>query len=233
LKKSIIFLINGLGIEKPGSYSISLDQDMPNLARTNNILNANISNNQVYQEFTKNVSTPDSKLHVFLEPTTNRIVEAINDLINNLQLDKNKKVYLHLLLPQLTINDYKKLIDIVNYIKYHINERITVGFVIGKEYISDNLTQDEMKQMEKLFFFCSAERWIRTDEKLNNLKEANVIPCKAPGFCANNDCFIKNGDTILFFNTRRADYDKFIKVIYENAKEVLKTENVNISVYSL
>ena len=33
-KKSIIFLINGLGIEKPGSYSISLDQDMPNLART-------------------------------------------------------------------------------------------------------------------------------------------------------------------------------------------------------
>ena len=34
MKKSVLFLINGLGIEKAGSYSISLDQCMPNLLRT-------------------------------------------------------------------------------------------------------------------------------------------------------------------------------------------------------
>ena len=33
MKKSIVFLINGLGIEKPGSYSIALDQSMPNLGK--------------------------------------------------------------------------------------------------------------------------------------------------------------------------------------------------------
>jgi len=33
MKKSVIFLINGLGIEKAGSYSISIDQCMPNLAK--------------------------------------------------------------------------------------------------------------------------------------------------------------------------------------------------------
>ena len=33
MKKSIIFLINGLGIERQGSYSISIDQCMPNLAK--------------------------------------------------------------------------------------------------------------------------------------------------------------------------------------------------------
>ena len=33
MKKSILFLINGLGIERPGSYSISIDQCMPNLAK--------------------------------------------------------------------------------------------------------------------------------------------------------------------------------------------------------
>ena len=33
MKKSILFLVNGLGIEKPGSYSISIDQCMPNLSR--------------------------------------------------------------------------------------------------------------------------------------------------------------------------------------------------------
>ena len=34
MKKSVIFLLNGLGIERQGSYSISIDQCMPNLART-------------------------------------------------------------------------------------------------------------------------------------------------------------------------------------------------------
>ena len=185
-KKSIIFLINGLGIEKPGSYSISLDQDMPNLARTKetsyfttaitnsleyrsayqqffvgdtyktelnyiqtNIINENIKTNPVYQSFSQSVSTPGSKLHVFLEPTTDKIVEQINNLVNTLTLDKDKKIYLHLILSQLTLNDYNRLIDIINYIKYHLNEHITVGFVIRKEYLSDELSAAELKEMEK------------------------------------------------------------------------------------
>ncbi len=270
MKKSIIFLINGLGIEKPGSYSISLDQDMPNLCRTKetsffttaitnsleyrsayqqffmgdtykmeldyikeNILNNNLVNNQVYQSFASNVSNQEAKLHIFLEPTTERVVEQINDLVSNLNLPKNKKVYIHLLLPQLTVDDYNKLTEIINYIKYHIDERINVGFVIGKEYLSEKLTADEKKQMCKLLFYCSAERWIRTEEKLQSLKEQNIIPCKAAGFCANNDCYIQNNDTILFFNTRREDYDKFITSIYGNAQEVIKNAPINIPVYSL
>ena len=270
MKKSIIFLINGLGIEKPGSYSISLDQDMPNLCRTKetsffttaitnsleyrsayqqffmgdtykmeldyikeNILNNNLVNNQVYQSFASNVSKQEAKLHIFLEPTTEMVVEQINDLVSNLNLPKNKKVYIHLLLPQLTVNDYNKLTEIINYIKYHIDERINVGFVIGKEYLSEKLTADEKKQMCRLLFYCSAERWIRTEEKLQSLKEQNIIPCKAAGFCANNDCYIQNNDTILFFNTRREDYDKFITSIYENAQEVIKNAPINIPVYSL
>ena len=270
MKKSIIFLINGLGIEKPGSYSISLDQDMPNLCRTKetsffttaitnsleyrsayqqffmgdtykmeldyikeNILNNNLVNNPVYQSFASNVSNQEAKLHIFLEPTTERVVEQINDLVSNLNLPKNKKVYIHLLLPQLTVNDYNKLTEIINYIKYHIDERINVGFVIGKEYLSEKLTVDEKKQMCKLLFYCSAERWIRTEEKLQSLKEQNIIPCKAAGFCANNDCYIQNNDTILFFNTRREDYDKFITSIYGNAQEVIKNAQINIPVYSL
>ena len=270
MKKSIIFLINGLGIEKPGSYSISLDQDMPNLCRTKetsffttaitnsleyrsayqqffmgdtykmeldyikeNILNNNLVNNPVYQSFASNVSNQEAKLHIFLEPTTERVVEQINDLVSNLNLPKNKKVYIHLLLPQLTVNDYNKLTEIINYIKYHIDERINVGFVIGKEYLSEKLTVDEKKQMCKLLFYCSAERWIRTEEKLQSLKEQNIIPCKAAGFCANNDCYIQNNDTILFFNTRREDYDKFITSIYGNAQEVIKNAQINIPLYSL
>lgn len=270
MKKSVIFLLNGLGIEKAGSYSISLDQCMPNLARTKetsffttalinsleyrsayrqfflgdtyklelkfikeNIINENVVNNSTYQSLASNLKTAGSKLHIFVEPTNDKIVEEINELVNILNLEKGREVYLHLILPQQTVNEYKKLITIVNYIKYHINENITVGFIIGKEYLSPELTKIEMDFMKKMFFMCSVERWSETEKKFLSLQEDNIRPCEVPGFCATNNCRIANNDVIMFFNTNRNNYDNFLRVIYENANEMFKTEQFNLSTYSL
>ncbi len=268
-KKSVMFLINGLGIERPGSYSIAIDQAMPNLAHVKetsyfttaitqsleyrgayqqfflgdtyameveyinaNVVNDQLPNNPVYQSFQQSVSG-EGKLHIFVEPTNNQIADLINKLVNGLTLPEKKEVYLHLLLSQLTVSDYKKLIEIVNYIKYHLNTHITVGFIIGKEYFSENLTKDEMDFAKKLLFFCSAERWIDTDKKLISLQESNIRPCSVPGFCATNSCFISNNDTIMFFNTRKENYDKFINAILVNAPEALKTDTYNLPIYSV
>lgn len=268
-KKSVIFLINGLGIERPGSYSIAIDQCMPNLAHVKetsyfttaytksleyrgayqrfflgdtysleldyintNVINQQLPGNPTYQSFQQSVSG-EGKLHIFVEPNDKQVVDIINNLINSLTLPEKKEIYLHLLLSQLTVSDYKDLISTVNYIKYHLNTHITVGFIIGKEYFTENPTKDENDFAKKLLFYCSAERWIDTDKKLTSLQEANIRPCVAPGFCATNTCFISNNDTIMFFNTRKDDYDKFINSILNNAPEAFKTDTFNLPMYSL
>lgn len=270
MKKSFIFLLNGLGIEKPGSYSISIDQCMPNLARTKetsfftravinsleyrsayrqfflgntyklelkyikeNIINESLNTNPTYQSLVNNVKTQNSKFHIFVEPTNDKIVEQINALVNMLNLEKGREVYLHLILPQQTVNEYSKLISIINYIKYHIDEHITVGFIIGKEYLNSELTKEEMSIMKKMFFFCSCERWLETEKKLMSLQEEKIRPCEAPGFCATNNCIIENNDVIMFFNTNRNNYDNFLHAIYDNAGEVYKIDNYNLPTYSL
>ena len=269
MKKSVLFLINGLGIEKPGSYSISIDQIMPNLARTketsffqsaitnsleyrsayqqfflgdtykmeidylkNNVINEQIVNNQVYQGFLKSIEN-SKKIHVFVEPTNEKVVDIINTLVGMLPLNDDKQVYLHLLLSQLTVNEYKKLISIVNYIKYHINTHITVGFVIGKDYFSEELNKEELDVAKKLLFYCSAERWTDTDKKLISLQESNIRPNMAPGFCATNSCNIEDNDTILFFNTRKNNYDKFLNAILLNVREAFRKDDYNLPIYSL
>ena len=269
MKKSIIFLINGLGIEKPGSYSISIDQAMPQLARVketayfttaitssleyrsayqrfflgdtytseleyihNNVLNDSLNNNPTYQSFLSAVSRPNSKIHIFVEPTNDKVVEQINELVNRLNLDADRVVYLHLILSQQTVSEYSKLISIVNYIKFHLNSRITVGFVMGKEYLPDELGKNELDYIKKLFFMCSCERWTETEKKLQNLQETNVRPCQVQGFCTTNNCFFSNGDTVMFFNTRRGNYDNLIEGIYRMAPEVYK-EEVALPCYSL
>ena len=270
MKKSILFLINGLGIEKAGSYSISIDQCMPRLAHTKEtsfyttaitnsleyrtayqnfflgdtyalelnyikekILGDNLKTNPIYNDFVKNISVENTKLHIFVEPTNDKVVNEINELVNTLTMGEKKEVYLHLILSQLTVNEYSKLINTVNYIKYHLNTHITVGFIIGKDNYNEEMTKDEMDIARKLLFFCSAERWSDTDKKLLSLKEANIRPCEAPGFCATTSCFIGNNDTILFFNTRSTTYDKFINAIIKNAPSALKNENYNLPLYSI
>lgn len=268
-KKSVLFLINGLGVEKPGSYSIALDQTMPRFTKVmetsffttafikaleyrsgyqnfflgntydtevkyikENVINERLTEHPMFQSLQTSVGG-EGKFHIFVEPTNNQVVELINNLVNNLTLPENKEVYLHLLLSQLTVSDYNDLIKIVNYIKYNINTHITVGFIIGKDYFSEELTPDEVIFAKKLLFYCSAERWIDTDKKLLSLQEANIRPCSAQGFCATNKCAIENHDTIMFFNTRKDDYDKFINTILTNAPEVFKDPNYNLPVYSL
>lgn len=270
MKKSILFLINGLGIEKPGSYSIAIDQCMPNLSKIKEtsyfttavidsvehrtayerfflgdtykkelkyledfILGENLPNNPTYQTFSSAVQSSTCKLHVFLEPTTERIVDQVNSLVETLSLNNKREVYLHLILTQQTVSEYKKLIDIINYIQYHLNSCIRVGFILGKEKYPDEMKKEESDELRKLFFFCSAERWLDTEKKLNSLKEENIRPCMASGFCATNSCTIQNHDIILFFNTKRTSYDKFIKVLYENAEWAYKTKEFSLPIYSI
>lgn len=270
MKKSILFLINGLGIERQGSYSISIDQCMPNLSKTketsffttaiinsveyrnayerfflgdtskkelkyieNNIINEQIINNSTFIKLKESLSNGTSKLHIFLEPNNDLIVEEINNLVNKLNLNPDQKVFLHLLLTQQTITEYKRIIDIVNYINYHLDTRITVGFIIGKELLSENLTVEEIDMIRKMFFYCSCERWIEIDKKFKFLMDDKIRPCVAPGFCATNACNIEDGDAIFFFNTRKTSYDKYIDAIYKSASKVFKKDDFKLDLYSM
>lgn len=269
MKKSVLFLINGLGIERQGSYSLSIDQCMPNLARTketsffttavidsveyktayehfflgetykkevkyinNGIVNDNIINNPTFISM-KNALSNGNKLHVFIEPTNDLIADSLNELIKKLELKPEQKVFLHLLLTQQTVTEYKKLIDIINYIKYHLDTRITVGFIIGKELISDNPTSEDIDMVRKVFFYGSCERWTETEVKLKDLMDTNIRPCVAPGFSATNGCNIEDNDSIFFFNTRKGNYDKYIDALYACAPRVFKKDDFKLNLYSL
>ncbi len=271
MKKSVIFLINGLGIERPGSYSISIDEVMPNLSRAKEtsyfttaiissleykeayesfflgdtstqeleylkeyLINDSISELAIYKEIKEKIAeNPNSKIHIFIETLNQRIVEQINVLFNGLiGENKNKKIYLHLLLTQQTEKDYPSINKIINYIRFHLNENIQVGFIIGKESIGEHPTKEENDFLKKMFFECQCERWTSTDVKLNSLSEKKIRPCEVQGFCTTKDCFISNKDMLFFFNTRRENYDNFIEVIYRSAQERFK-EGVSLPISSL
>ena len=128
MKKSVMFLINGLGVEKAGSYNILLEDCMPNLFRIRETsyfttaITASLEERSAYQRFflgdtykseveflknyiqsgalaknptfmglKNNASNPETKLHIFLEPTDERVTSEINALYDALELDLLEK----------------------------------------------------------------------------------------------------------------------------------------------
>ena len=270
MKKSVIFLINGLGIEKQGSYSISIDQCMPNLAKTKetsyfttaiissleyheaykrfflgdtsrieidnikeNIITESLKNNSTFQNFQNDINIEGSTLHIFLEPNSELFLDQINNLLNKLDISPNKQIFIHLLLTGQTTSEYEKTANIINNMKTHLEKNATIGMILGSEFFPEEITKNEIDIAKNLFFNGSVERWIDTKKKLDMYKEANIRPCNAPGFCAVNNYTIKNNDTVLFFNTTRANFDKILNVMFANYETVFKTEAVNIKYYSI
>ena len=270
MKKSVLFLINGLGIEKQGSYSISIDQCMPNLCKIketsffttafinsleyktayesfflgdtsknemdymrNYIINDSIVNNSTFQSLKNNLSNENVKLHIFLEPSNDLIADEVNNLVKRLELNPKQRIYLHLLLTNQSTTEYKKIIEMVNFIKYHLDERITVGFIMGKEVLPTTLNEEILNNYKKILFYCSCERWTETDKKLMSLSEEGIRPCVAPSFCAVNTCNIEKDDVVLFFNTKSTNYDNYIDVINYGNRSIQKNDNVTIPMYSI
>ena len=266
MKKSVIFLINGLGIERPGSYSIAIDECMPQLCKIkdssyytsavidslepkeayqsfflgdsfhsevdyikNYVMNNSLLNNNTFH-LLKQSCMNNHKFHIFIEATNDKIVEELNYLLNLLQLDPTKKIYLHFILPQQVVKEYSKIISIINTIKYHLDSRVDVGFILGKDSFSEPLTKQQLDYAKKMFFYCSCERWSETDKKLRILETDKIRPNDVVGFSSSNSCNLEDGDTIFFFNTRREKYDALITSIIEGEKSVF--QKTTISFYS-
>ena len=263
MKKSVIFLINGLGIERPGSYSIAIDECMPQLCKIKDssyytsavidsldpkdayqsfflgdsfhsevdyikkfIMNNSLLNNNTFQ-LLKQSCMNDHKFHMFVEVGSDGIVEEINYLIQLLQLNSNKKVYLHFILSQQIVKEYSKIISTINTIKYHLDTRVEVGFILGKDSFKEPLTKEQLDYSKKMFFYCSCERWSETDKKLKILETDKIKPCDVVGFSSSNSCNITEGDTIFFFNTRRENYNALIQSIMESEKNVFQKSSIS------
>ena len=266
MKKSVIFLVNGLGIERPGSYSISIEQSMPELCRVKETsffttaITDSIEPLDAYQRFflgdtykaevdyIKNIimnpefvkrptfsllkNTNSKKYHIFVEPTNDKVVELINQMVQMMELPSTTEIYLHLILSDQTLKDYDRINSVISYIRFHIDTRIQVGFIFGKEYFLEPLSKQKMDFAKNMFFSCTCERWREIDKKFLIFQEKQIRPCDVEGFCATNNCFIENNDTIFFFNTRKQKYDPIITAIFDNAKSIFPY-NLNLPSFSL
>ncbi len=240
--KTILFLINGLGIASKDSFDIKFGEVMPNLSMLmGNYIYTNLENlNYNYKNGYRNFSLGNDLLPTYhrLEQDTNlmnnpTILNMATDAIRN-----GTKIHLFCFLDnEQVINQVIKIIDI-------LRQKGTFGIFIHtilrqKDIIEYDNILDLLKKLEEkltlynnveigivagertvnkdnyfyLFSKGLGEKWPDYARKLNFEKTAQVVPRQLPPFYIHPNFKAQANDIALFLNYEDVDCSEFIKQI--------------------
>lgn len=255
MRKSILLLINGFGIEKKGSFEIYNSALMPNFdnliktslfsslispvgdynngyklfgVKENNknkedkiddlIFEKKLGKNEVLNEI-NTVTTNPNKLHIFYTLDKENKVGQIKEFLRILNPNKDKNVFIHLVLMSENVDDYDNISKILSKVSFEMGGYAKVGIVIGKNKIN---TDDMLRTFYKEF----GERWNESNKKIDILKKDIVNPMDANVFYINTGFALSENDTLFFLNYSNLDVERFLSEITKMPLKVYSLYNM-------
>lgn len=243
MRKNILLLINGFGIEKSDSYNIYSKELMPNLDNLtsegvfktlqnnyldyksgyrefsmgilepltyslieNEISSKNYKNNQVLKYIANESNKFNSKIHIFCYFDSARIIEQLKVYLTELQSLSNNSIYLHIMLCQQSLNEYKDIERGLSAFSYELGNKIKLGIISGNNKIKDGMP---LKEFIKLFVTETGEKWKDLEKKVKVLIQTKTKPEDARPFAVNTGYMLSNNDQILLFNYSSTDLTAF------------------------
>ena len=185
MKKNILLLINGFGVERADSYSVYSKELMPNMDRlTNERIFMTIPNNyydykSAYRELSMGIKNPltyslvdghlnnldykenkllkymcselvkhKSRLHIICYWDSDRTIEQLIPFVKEFQSQSNAKIFLHLVLCQKSVNEYKEIDRWFSNLAYEMGNNVKLGVITGENNFKDTLA---LKEIVKCF----------------------------------------------------------------------------------
>lgn len=252
MKKTVLFLMNGFGIEQINSYNIYSDKLMPNLdSYTKKYLFSSIESTAYdlvsgYREFSTGSKEPLTYL-------------LIDNYVEKFGENKNFQIYIdsiksegkiHLFFSVESERCIEHLKSFLKYIKSKKNNLIYLHLVLTSpnvenykeiEKIINKIIYDiknckigiivginTLNSLNLTSFFNMfenevGEKWKEITKKINALVTTKIKPLDVKEFFMNEGFKFNNGDSIFFFNYEYCDLNNFMQ--YFN--------KLNFSVYSL
>lgn len=265
MKKSILFLINGYGVEQNDSIDVYSKEVMPNLDNiitsnylvrlpnnfldyksayrnfsmgidmdlTHSLIERNISkdevpNNQLLKYITNETVKKDSNLHIFAYIDCYTAFEELAFYIRDIKLKVKNKIFVHFILCQKSILDYKDIEKGITLFTYEMGTNIKVGIVTGETNMNNLLS---VKDIVKSYITEMGEKWKDFVKKINVFIQSKETPNAARTFAANYGYRLEENDQILFFNYSNISIDLFRNELF--AQKYRKFDMSTLGFYSL
>ena len=260
MKKNILLLINGFGIEKAGSYNVytpSLMPDMDRLTRegifasipnnyfdyksayrgfsmgvkdslTYNLIDNNISSNeyqsnQLLRYITNEVNKYKSRLHVVCYWDGERTLEHLSKYLKVISSQTDAIIYLHVVLCQKALSDYKDIDRGFQALNYDLGEKIKLGVITGEDNMTDILPA---RDIIKCFITEYGEKWKDLSRKVGVFIQTKTPPHKARTFSVNPGYKFEDNDQVLIFNYNNIDWSLFMKELRQQKYRPLNLDSI-------
>ena len=226
MKKVVLFLINGFGIEQKDSFSVYKSELVPNLdkmTREEMFNSLETSDYNFIDGFrTFSIESKESLTYNLLDkfsfklnenPNFNEYLNQINEEekihvfctlnnsktiehLKNILYIMKKNIILHIILDSEDTKDYLNIEKLITKITFDIKS-IKIGSIVGRNNLNN---QDYVKMLGN----GVGEKWTEYSKKLTSLENLKIPPIDAKGFYINEEFVIKTNNPILFIN-----YDEF------------------------
>ena len=266
--RTVLFLINGFGIESKGSYSIYDSTIMPNFDKLtqkymfskldsnvfntvdgfrsmslemNDLYNYGIYNrdsesgkiaaNPYVSEINKELINRKSKLHILcFVDTSLQIAENLKHFITLINKEKDKKIFLHIVLTSSNYEDFPKILDVLRKINIELGEMATIGMIMGLSNILNSNSIVELNFLLRNMITEMGEKWSSYKQKLDFSYGTKSAPSSVKPFVVNSGFSVGNNDLFMIWNYDNIDISNFI----DGVKLIdYGTETNNILFYSL
>lgn len=238
MRKTILLLINGFGVERSGSAEVYSPKLMPNfdaLIKTNlfgNLTTTAGDYNNAYRMFSipdkpkgqedeidylvfeKKLDTnpvliqardsvgDDTKMHVFYMVENDTKINQFREFLRVLNPNKNKKVFVHLVMTGTSTAAYEGIKKIISKISFEMSDYCKVGMIVGKNKIDTD-------EMLRAFYRELGEHWNESEKKFAILEKEIVTPENAPAFIISGGFALKENDTVVFLNYEDVLMERF------------------------
>ena len=170
----------------------------------------------------------EKKLHIFCYWDNNRTIEQLLYFIKEMNLYIKSKIFIHLIMTQQSLNDYKDMDRSFTTLNYELGDNIKLGVVTGDQHLENLLA---FKDFVKTLATEAGEKWKDLNKKVEVLFQTKTIPAKARTFAVNPGFGVNDNDFFLFFNYSNMDITRYFKEF--EVQRYRKIDTSTIKTYSL
>lgn len=193
------------------NFCLNLDQ-MYNYSIYDEVINEeNAKDNPFFKQIKADIDSRNGKTHVFMfVDNSEKIVEQFNLFLNEINKEKKKKVFVHVVLTSNNFEDYKAIIQILSKLNISFEGKAEIGMVVGFSTLANSCPVPDVNYFFKIFISEVAEKWTSFTQKLEVSQTLKQAPNQLKAFVVNSGFGLEKDDRVIFWNYDRIDLKNFI-----------------------
>ncbi len=246
--RSVLFLINGFGIETKDSYNIYDAKVMPNFDKLSQkymfskldskVFNTidgframslemsdlynygiyhreeesgKIASSSVVADINKELLERKSKLHLFcFVDTSMQIADNLKHFISLINKEKDKKIYVHIVLTSNNYQDFPQILDVLSKINVELDEMASIGMIMGLSNVLNSNSTVELNFLLRNMITEMGEKWTSFKQKLDFSYGTKSSPSLVKPFVVNSGFSVGNNDLFMIWNYDNINISNFI-----------------------